>query len=451
MTLSLDLPWRDYQEAAGRGLGLQRTGKVSQVLGLLIEGAGPSASIGDMCEVVPDDGSPAIRAEVVGFRSDALLLMPLGSLKGIHPGSLIVSRGRAEIVPVGAGLLGRVLGPTGEPIDNGPALHLPDFTPLHADPINPLQRRRISESLDLGVRVINGLMTMGRGQRVGIFSGSGVGKSTLLGMMARYTEADINVIALVGERGREVVEFLENDLGPEGMARSVVVVATSDQPPLLRLRAAHLATSIAEYFRGHQHNVLLLMDSLTRFAMAQREVGLARGEPPTSRGYPPSTFMLLPRLLERAGRDNGVGSITALYTVLMEGDDLQDPIVDAVRGILDGHIVLSRELASANHYPAVDVLGSLSRLMSDLAGESHKGWAGQLRESLAAYNQAEDMINIGAYVHGSNPRIDQAIKLIKPIRDYLRQPVSQGCSMQESIRQLGKIFAAAPQSAARAA
>ncbi|MBF0192420.1 MAG: FliI/YscN family ATPase [Magnetococcales bacterium] len=447
MNLSVELPWREYQESALRGVGMQRTGKVSQVLGLLIEGSGPSASIGDMCEVFPDDGSPAIRAEVVGFRSDALLLMPLGAIKGIHPGSLIISRGRTEMVPVGDGLLGRVLGPTGEPIDNGPPLHLSEFTELHAEPINPLQRRRITDTLDLGVRVINGLLTVGRGQRIGIFSGSGVGKSTLLGMMARYTEADVNVIGLIGERGREVVEFLEKDLGPEGMARSVVVVATSDQPPLLRLRAAHLATAIAEYFRARQKHVLLLMDSLTRFAMAQREVGLARGEPPTSRGYPPSTFMLLPRILERAGRDSGVGSITGLYTVLMEGDDLQDPIVDAVRGILDGHIVLSRDLASANHYPAVDVLGSLSRLMSDLAGETQKAWAGQLRESLAAYSQAEDMINIGAYIQGSNPRIDLALKLIKPIRDYLRQPVSQGCSMEDSVRQLGRIFANIAQSA----
>ncbi|MBF0179668.1 MAG: FliI/YscN family ATPase [Magnetococcales bacterium] len=440
MITSLELPWREYRESARRGLGPRRTGQVSQVLGLLIEGLGPAASIGDMCEVYPDDGSEPIKAEVVGFRSNALLLMPLGALKGIHPGSLIVSRGRAEMVHVGDGLLGRVVGPTGDPLDNGPPLILSDETPLHAEPINPLHRQRITESLDLGVRVINGLLTVGRGQRVGIFSGSGVGKSTLLGMMARYTEADVNVIALVGERGREVVEFLEKDLGPEGMAHSVVVVATSDQPPLLRLRAAYLATAIAEHFRARQKHVLLLMDSLTRCAMAQREVGLARGEPPTSRGYPPSTFMLLPRLLERAGRDNGSGSITAMYTVLMEGDDLQDPIVDAVRGILDGHIVLSRDLASANHYPAVDVLGSLSRLMSDLADDTQKGWAGQLRESLAAYAQAEDMINIGAYVAGSNPRIDLALKLIRPIREYLRQPVSQGCPMEESIRQLGRIM-----------
>lgn len=441
MTPSLELPWREYQETARRGLGFKRSGKVSQVLGLLIEGAGPAASIGDMCEVFPDDGSESIKAEVVGFRSDALLLMPLGSLKGIHPGSTIISRGRSERVPVGEGLLGRVLGPMGDPIDNGPPLHLPDLTSLHAEPINPLHRRRITESLDLGIRALNGLLTVGRGQRVGVFSGSGVGKSTLLGMMARYTEADVNVIAMVGERGREVVEFLEKDLGPEGLAHSVVVVATSDQPPLLRLRAAFLATAIAEYFRAQQQHVLLLMDSLTRFAMAQREVGLARGEPPTSRGYPPSTFMLLPRLLERAGRDSGAGSITALYTVLMEGDDIQDPIVDAVRGILDGHFVLSRDLAASNHYPAIDILGSLSRLMSDLADDTQRGWAGQLRESLSAYTQAEDMINIGAYVPGTNPRIDLSLKLIKPIREYLRQPVSEGCSMVESVRMLGKIFA----------
>ena len=440
MSLSLDLPWADYRQTALDGAGLRRVGEVSQVVGLLIEGSGPAASIGDMCEVVPDGGDPPIKAEVVGFRNNALLLMPLGSLKGIHPGSLIISRGRSEMVEVGEGLLGRVIGPLGEPIDNGPPLSLNERMPLYAEPINPMRRRRIDASLDLGVRAINGLLTIGRGQRIGIFSGSGVGKSTLMGMMARYTAADVNVIAMVGERGREVVEFLEKDLGPEGLARSVVVVATSDQPPLLRLRAGFLATAIAEYFRARQRHVLYLMDSITRFAMAQREVGLARGEPPTSRGYPPSTFMLLPKILERSGRDQGDGSITGLYTVLMEGDDLQDPIVDAVRGILDGHIVLSRQLAAANQYPAIDVLESLSRLMDDLVPVEQKTLAGQLRESLAVYARAEDMINIGAYAPGSNPKIDLALKRIEPIRAFLRQPVSQGCSMAESVKRLQQIF-----------
>lgn len=438
---TLELPWAGYQSAGRTGLAIQRTGTVVQVLGLLIEGHGPAASVGDMCEVWPEDGSVPIKAEVVGFRDKTLLLMPLGPLRGIHPGSLIVSNGRPEDVAVGDGLLGRVIGPMGDPIDNGPLLHLAEQMPLYADPVNPMERRRIDTALDLGVRAINGMLTVGRGQRIGVFSGSGVGKSTLLGMMARYTAADVNVIALVGERGREVVEFIEKDLGPEGMERSIVVVATSDQPPLLRLRAAFLATTIAEYFRDKQKHVLLLMDSITRFAMAQREVGLARGEPPTSRGYPPSTFMLLPRLLERAGRNHGDGSITGLYTVLMEGDDLQDPIVDATRGILDGHFVLSRDLAAANQYPAIDILESLSRLMDGLADNKQKMWAGRFREALTTYVQAEDMVNIGAYVAGSNPRIDTALKLIQPIRDYLRQPVEQPCSMQESLQQLEALFA----------
>lgn len=437
---TLEIPWEKYQASARSGLGLLRTGKVSQVLGLLVEGDGPATSIGDMCEIWPDNGEQPIKAEVVGFRNKSLLLMPLGALRGIHPGSRILSNGRPEDVAVGDALLGRVIDPMGMPLDGGPLLVLAERMPLYADPVNPMVRRRIDSVLDLGVRAINGLLTVGRGQRIGIFSGSGVGKSTLMGVMARYTSADINVIALVGERGREVVEFIEKDLGPEGMARSVVVVATSDQPPLLRLRAAFLATTIAEYFRAKQQHVLLLMDSVTRFAMAQREVGLTRGEPPTSRGYPPSTFMLLPRLLERTGRDQGDGSITGLYTILMEADDLQDPIADAVRGILDGHIVLSRQLAASNHYPAIDILESLSRLMDILAEPKQKRWAGRVREALATYSRAEDMINIGAYAAGSNPQIDNAIKLITPIRNYLRQPVEQGCSMEESIRQLGALF-----------
>ncbi|MBF0137617.1 MAG: FliI/YscN family ATPase [Magnetococcales bacterium] len=433
--MPLQLPWTDYRELAREKLGSHRLGRVTQVVGLLIEGAGPVVSIGEMCEVATEDGTP-LQAEVVGFRGESVLLMPLGQIKGIRPGSRIVSRGRVERVPVGHGLLGRVIGPLGEPLDNHPLPRLSEWVPLHAEPINPVLRQRINQPLDLGVRSINALLTVGRGQRIGIFSGSGVGKSTLLGMMARYTAADVNVIALVGERGREVVEFLESVLGPEGRARSVVVVATSDLPPLLRLRAAFVATAVAEYFRAQQKDVLLLMDSVTRLAMAQREVGLARGEPPTSRGYPPSTFMLLPRLLERAGRDQGRGSITGLYTVLMEGDDIQDPIVDTVRGILDGHIMLSRELAAQNHYPPIDILGSLSRLMGDLADNTQKNAAGRLRESLATFRRAEDMINIGAYAAGSNPQIDRAIQLIGPIRNFLRQRVEEPSNLAESIRRL---------------
>ncbi|MBF0426886.1 MAG: FliI/YscN family ATPase, partial [Magnetococcales bacterium] len=394
-----------------------------------------------MCQVVPDYGEP-ILAEVVGFRNDAVLLMPLGTLKGIHPGSLILSQGRQEMVLVGEGLLGRVIGPLGEPLDDLAPPQVREQGPLYAEPINPMLRRRIDTPLDLGVRSVNTMLTVGQGQRLGIFAGSGVGKSTLLGMMARYTKADVNVIGLIGERGREVKEFLEEVLGEEGMARSVVVVATSDQPPLLRLRAAFLATAIAEYFRARERHVLLMMDSITRFAMAQREVGLARGEPPTSRGYPPSTFMLLPKLLERAGRDRGEGSITGLYTVLMEGDDLQDPIVDAVRGILDGHIMLSRDLAAIDHYPPIDILGSVSRLMDELATPDQKRLASQVREVLSVYNKAEDMINIGAYVAGSNPRIDRAIKLIEPVRAFLRQAVQEKSTLEEGVAQLKKVLAA---------
>lgn len=420
-------------------LGSRKLGRVSQVVGLLIEGVGPSVAIGELCEVISDNGE-SVQAEVVGFRSDAVLLMPLGPLKGIHPGSRIISHGASDTVLVGEGLLGRVIGPLGNPMDGKPIPQLTAKVPLHATPINPMLRRRIDAPLDLGVRAINGLLTVGRGQRIGIFAGSGVGKSTLMGMMARYTEAEVSVIGLVGERGREVVEFIEKELGPEGRARSVVVVATSDQPPLMRLRAAYVATAVAEYFRSCGKDVLLLMDSITRFAMAQREIGLARGEPPTSKGYPPSTFMLLPRLLERAGRDEGVGSITGLYTVLMEGDDIQDPIVDTVRGILDGHILLSRDLAARNHYPAIDILGSISRLMSDLASDRHKQLAGDLRANLAIYARAEDMINIGAYSQGSNPEIDRAIKLIAPIRDYLKQRVENPATLDESVAAMEKIF-----------
>ncbi|MBF0143663.1 MAG: FliI/YscN family ATPase [Magnetococcales bacterium] len=437
--MPLEIPWSDYLQAARGGLGPRRLGRVTQVVGLVVESSGPAVSIGDMCEVIPADGIP-VKSEVVGFRDDAVLLMPLGPLKGVHPGSLVVSRKSSELVPVGEALLGRVIGPMGDPLDGGPPIRTRERYPLHADPINPMLRRRIDTPLDLGIRAINGLLTIGRGQRVGVFSGSGVGKSTVMGMMARYTSADISVIGLVGERGREVVEFLEKELGPEGLSRSVVVVATADQPPLLRLRAAFYATAIAEYFRARERQVLFLMDSVTRFAMAQREVGLARGEPPTSKGYPPSTFMLLPRLLERGGRDQGAGSITSIFTVLMEADDIHDPIVDAVRGILDGHILLSRDLADSGHYPAIDVLGSISRLMDDLVTPAHKSLSGRLRETLAIYAKAEDMINIGAYVAGSNPRIDQALKLIDPIRGFLRQAVADRAGLEESIGALTALF-----------
>lgn len=435
MSQSSPIPWEKYRQAASDSFRYRHTGHVTQVVGMLIEGLGPAVSIGEMCDVIPESGIP-IKAEVVGFRGDAVLLMPLGAFHGIHPGSLIISQGGQESIPVGDNLLGRVIDPLGNPMDNHPPIRLEERIPLHSDPINPMKRRRIDTPLDLGIRAINAMLTVGRGQRIGIFSGSGVGKSTLLAMMARYTSADITVIGLVGERGREVVEFLEKHLGPQGLARSVVVVATSDQPPLLRLRAAFVATAVAEYFRGKGKDVLLLMDSVTRFAMAQREIGLSRGEPPTTRGYPPSAFMLLPKLLERAGRDEGPGSVTGLYTVLMEGDDIQDPIVDTVRGILDGHVMLTRDLAAEGHYPPIDVLGSISRLMEDMASPEHKKLAQQVREVLSVYARAEDMINIGAYAKGSNPRIDRAIRLIEPIRQFLRQTVEERSPLEESIRHM---------------
>ncbi|MBF0283494.1 MAG: FliI/YscN family ATPase [Magnetococcales bacterium] len=432
------IPWDELRQAGLEAIGYRRFGHVDEVAGLMIESTGPAVAIGELCEI--HSGGEPVLAEVVGFRGRTVLLMPMGSISGVRPGSLIISRGQAERVAVGEGLLGRVVDALGRPMDHLAAPRLSEHAPLHAAPINPMKRRRIDTPLDLGIRAVNGLLTVGKGQRMGIFAGSGVGKSTLLGMMARYTAADVNVIGLIGERGREVVEFLERELGPQGIARSVVVVATSDQPPVFRLRAAFLATAIAEHFRGQGKDVLLMMDSITRFAMAQREVGLARGEPPTSKGYPPSIFMMLPRLLERAGRDDGPGSITGLYTVLMEGDDLQDPIVDTARGILDGHILLSRDLADRGHYPAIDVLGSISRLMEELAADPHKKAARRMREMLAVYRRAEDMINIGAYAKGSNPRIDQAIKLIDPINGYLQQAIGDNLSLDESVRQLSGLF-----------
>lgn len=433
------MPWSQYASAGEESIHYRRAGRVTQVVGLVIEGDGPAVSIGEMCHVETEDGN-VIKAEVVGFREEAVLLMPLAQVKGVRPGSRIISQGRSEMVSVGEELLGRVIGAMGEPLDHKPTPGTTEKTPLMAEPVNPMERSRIDHPLDMGVRAINATLAVGRGQRLGIFSGSGVGKSTLMGMMARYTDAEVNVIGLVGERGREVVEFIERELGPEGMSRSIVVVATSDQPPLMRIRAAYVATAIAEWFRARDKHVVLMMDSLTRFAMAQREVGLAAGEPPTTKGYPPSAFMLLPRLLERAGTSAGRGSITAFYTVLMEGDDLQDPIVDAARGILDGHIVLSRDLASRNHYPAIDILGSISRLMSDVTSPEHQQMAAELRDLLATYARAEDMVNIGAYQAGSNAKIDRALKLMDGINGFLRQPVSEGCDMGTTVQQLGGIL-----------
>jgi len=413
-------------------------GKVTQVVGLVIEGYCPETAVGSVCEV-KSEGHPPIPAEVVGFRDNKTLLMPLGELRGVGLGSVISVRREKAALGVGPALLGRVIDGLGEPIDDKGPIEVADEYPIYALPVNPMKRRPIRKPLNLGIRAINGLLTCGEGQRVGIMAGSGVGKSTLLGMIARYTEADVNVIALIGERGRELREFIEKDLQQEGLRKSVVVVATSDQPPLVRMRGAYIATTIAEYFQAQGKKVLLMMDSATRFAMAMREVGLAIGEPPTTKGYTPSVFAALPRLLERTGNFQG-GSITGLYTVLVEGDDFNEPISDAMRSILDGHIVLTRELAARNIYPPIDLLNSASRVMSDVTSREHRNLAGQFKEMLATYRQAEDMINIGAYKTGSNPKIDYAAAKMDQMIAYLKQDVADEVTYEESIAALERIF-----------
>lgn len=414
---------------------VKRTGKVYQIVGLTVEGEGPAANLGEHCLINVAKTAEPLSAEVVGFKSGRILLMPLGEMSGISPGCEILATGEKLRVQVGSELLGRVLDGLGRPMDGKGPINSNCYRPLAAAPPNPLQRKRINTPLALGIRSIDALLTCGRGQRIGIFAGSGVGKSTLLGMIARNTDADINVIALIGERGREVRDFIERDLGVEGLARSVVVVATSDQPALVRIKGAMVATAIAEYFRDLGKDVMLMMDSVTRFAIAQREVGLAVGEPPTTRGYTPSVFSLLPKLLERSGTAAS-GSITGLYTVLVEGDDMNEPIADAVRGILDGHIVLSRQLAHLNHYPAIDILASVSRLMVELVSKEHRHAAGQLRTTLATYYNNEDLLNIGAYAPGSNPQIDAAIQMIGPVNEFLRQRIDEKCSYADTIARL---------------
>ncbi|MCL2683813.1 MAG: flagellar protein export ATPase FliI [Synergistaceae bacterium] len=410
-------------------------GRVVQVVGLVIESQGPDVQIGDLCEVRFRNRETMLRAEVVGFRTNRVLLMPLGELSDIGPGCDVLSMGRPLGVNVSHALLGRVLDGLGNPLDSLGPIPAANYYPLMSSPPHPLRRQMVEHSLSVGVKVIDGLLTLGQGQRIGIFAGSGVGKSVLLGMMARNTEADINVIGLVGERGREVKEFLDRDLGEEGLARSVVVVATSDQPPLVRLKAALTATAIAEFFRDEGKNVLMMMDSVTRVAMAQRDVGLAIGEPPATRGYTPSVFAFLPRLLERAGAGER-GSITAIYSVLVEGDDMNEPIADTVRGILDGHFVLSRRLAAKNHYPSVDVQRSISRVMSTVVTESQNTAAGRIRELLAVYEEAQDLINIGAYKPGSNPKVDWALKHINPVESFLKQGINESFSFEKTVEQL---------------
>ncbi|SDK45273.1 flagellar protein export ATPase FliI [Natronincola ferrireducens] len=408
------------------------TGQVSQVIGLTIEAIGPAVRIGEVCKIYTLAHTKPILGEVVGFKGKKVLLMPLGEMEGIGPGSRVEALGTTLEVKVGKSLLGRILDGLGNPIDDkGPVRETRTY-PVAGKPFNPLERTRIIQPLSLGVKAIDGLLTCGNGQRIGIFAGSGVGKSTLLGMMARNTQADVNVIALIGERGREVKEFLENDLKEEGLKRSIVIVATSDQPPLVRMKGALLATAIAEYFRDEGKNVLLLMDSLTRFSMAQREIGLAIGEPPVTKGYTPSVFAELPKLLERTGTSKK-GAITGLYTVLVDGDDMNEPIADAVRGILDGHIVLSRKMATQNHYPAIDINTSVSRVMPNIVSPEQLSIANEIKQLLAVYREAEDLINIGAYAKGSNKKIDTAISNIDAINHFLQQDVNDKITYDEAL------------------
>mgnify|MGYP000836535060 CR=1 FL=1 len=414
-------------------------GKVAKVVGLTIESIGPSAKLNDLCLIRSNNRTEPVKAEVVGFRDDRVLLMPYDDVEGVGLGSWVENTGAPLQVAVGEELLGCTLNGVGEPMTE---LELSENCPrysVEATPPDPLTREMIADVLPLGVKAVDGLITVGKGQRIGIFAGSGVGKSTLMGMFARNTKADINVIALIGERGREVGEFIERDLGAEGLKRSVLVIATSDKPALIRNKAAKTATAIAEYFRDQGKDVLLMMDSLTRFSMAQREIGLASGEPPVTRGYPPSVYAELPKVLERAGNTHQ-GSITGLYTVLVDGDDFNEPITDTARGILDGHIVLSRNLAHKNHYPAIDIMASISRCMSAIASKEHKQAAGRLKNVLATYNDAEDLINIGAYKSGSNPEIDYAITKINQVNAYLMQDVDSKFLLEDELQQLYAIF-----------
>ena len=413
-------------------------GRVVEIIGLIIEADGPAASIGDLCYIYPSFDTKPVWAEVVGFRENRILLMPLGSVEGVRPGSIVECTGSAMQVGVGKQLIGRVLDGLGRPIDTLGEIKINDFRSTTAELINPLKRTRITKPLSLGVRSVDGFITVGKGQRMGIFAGSGVGKSTTIGMFAKNTSADLNVIALIGERGREVKEFIENILGEEGMKRSIVVAATSEQPSLVKIKAAFVATTIAEYFRDQGMDVLFMLDSVTRIAMAQREVGLAVGEPPATRGYTPSVFALMPKLLERTGT-NDKGTITGLYTVLVEGDDFNEPISDTARSILDGHIMLSRAMAHKNHYPAVDVLESISRVMPEVTSPEHRKAAGELRKLIAVYMQNEDLITIGAYVKGSNQECDRAIRLMPEINKFLKQATHEKIDYDSTVANLIKL------------
>lgn len=434
--LSITPPLSTVRRAIDRANLLEVSGRVTQVVGLVIEANGPMVRIGDLCIIHSDTGQK-IRAEVVGFRGSSVLLMPLAEMIGVRAGCLVSSTGECMKAPFGASLLGRVLDGLGQPMDGLGSINPEGWQSVYAEPPNAMERAMISRPFRTGVRAIDGALTVAEGQRMGIFAGSGVGKSTLLGMIARNCQADVNVIALVGERGREVQEFIKNDLGEEGLRRSVIVCATSEQPALVRLKAALVATAIAEGFRDQGKNVLLMMDSVTRFAMAQREVGLAVGEPPSTKGYTPSVFALLPKLMERAGM-GAKGAITALYTVLVEGDDTNEPIADATRSILDGHLVLSRKLTSRGHYPPIDVLQSLSRVMPMVVSESQVKQANSLRELIAAYDDVQDLVSIGAYKTGANALADRAIALQPKINGFLRQAKAEGSNSAETITKLAE-------------
>ena len=431
MRYLLDIPFEIYGQAIKRKKHYTTMGKVTQVIGLIIQVEGLEVFIGELCEILIKSSEKVVQAEVVGFKGHTVLLMPLAELEGIGPECLVRPTGKSLKVKISDDLLGRTLDGLGNPMDKNISIKGKLYD-INRKPPNPFERRKIEKVMSTGIKAIDGTLTCGEGQRIGIFAGSGVGKSTLLGMMAKYSDADVNVIALIGERGREVLEFIQKDLGPEGYKKSVVVCATSDQPPLVRLKGAFVATTIAEYFRDQGKKVVLMMDSVTRFAMAQREIGLATGEPPTTRGYTPSVFALLPKLLERSGMSKN-GSITAFYTVLVEGDDMNEPIADAVRGILDGHIILSRKIAAKNHFPAIDIQNSVSRIMKEIVSEEHYEIAGKLKENLAIYSDSEDLINVGAYIKGSNPIIDKAIDLNIPINDFLKQGIDEKYSYEETL------------------
>ncbi|MEY8317362.1 flagellar protein export ATPase FliI [Oscillospiraceae bacterium 50-58] len=416
-----------------------RTGKIENIVGMSIEASGGRAAIGDICRIYSNESGGQIPAEVVGFKNDHILLMPYANMSGISAGNFVRNTGKRLTLPVGPFLRGRVINALGQPIDGLEPFQRGDTFSVDSTYINPMSRPPIRERMEFGVKAIDSLLTIGKGQRIGIFAGSGVGKSTLMGMIAKNVKADINVIALVGERGREVLEFMQKDLGEEGMRRSVLVVATSDQPAMLRMKCPSVATSIAEYFSGQGYDVLLMMDSLTRFAMAQREIGLAIGEPPVARGYTPSMYAEMPKLLERSGNFEK-GSITGVYTVLVEGDDTNEPIADTVRGILDGHIVLSRQLANANHFPAIDVGASISRLMVEIVSPEHRQLAGRLRDIMGVYEKNADLVSIGAYKAGTNPKLDHALSKMDAINQFLMQGTDEAFSYEESLEQLRRIL-----------